>query len=149
MYIKKATLEDVLSAVILKVAHGRRTRPSRGPAIELFGVLLKVSNPRARLSARPMSRSGEGLTEAAECLDGNDTVVLSQGCLGLGLRASRGHTDNLIGFVKYGATTHPKENACADQKPSLAAIDAKLGHDSSLMAGRVAMAMAGIAGYLD
>ncbi len=51
MYIPAPTLDDLLRKVferLLKSAN--RINPSRGPATELPGVLLKVANPRARLS---------------------------------------------------------------------------------------------------
>jgi thymidylate synthase len=51
MYIADNTLDDLLrSAIERLLQRGRTIRPSKGPALELAGVLLKLSNPRARLS---------------------------------------------------------------------------------------------------
>src|SRR5438067_7549889 len=51
MYIATETLDDLLRAVISKLLRSKsRIRPTRGPATELIGVLLQVTNPRARLS---------------------------------------------------------------------------------------------------
>jgi thymidylate synthase len=45
------TLDDVLRLVIHEiVACGERIHPTKGPADEITGVLLEISNPRARLS---------------------------------------------------------------------------------------------------
>lgn len=50
-YFSEETLDDVMRSVIEAVrAHGVPIVPSKGPASELFGVLLHVANPRARLS---------------------------------------------------------------------------------------------------
>ncbi len=47
----EATLDDLLRRVIEKLLKSKhRISPSRGPATELTGVLLRVTNPRARLS---------------------------------------------------------------------------------------------------
>lgn len=51
MYIKEQTLDDVLRRVILKLLKmKKRINPTRGEATELTGVLLHITNPRARLS---------------------------------------------------------------------------------------------------
>src|SRR4051812_20038072 len=51
MYFAATTLDDLLRSSIEKIlAHGRKIVPSKGPARELAGVLLKLANPRARLS---------------------------------------------------------------------------------------------------
>jgi thymidylate synthase len=51
MYIAAGTLDDLLRRVFRKILdHGRRIRPSRGPATELTAVSLHLTNPRARLS---------------------------------------------------------------------------------------------------
>jgi thymidylate synthase len=51
MYISAQTLDDLLMRVITALLKSKsHTEPSRGPATELTGVLLKISNPRARLS---------------------------------------------------------------------------------------------------
>jgi thymidylate synthase len=45
------TLDDVMRAAIQGIqAHGSRIHPAKGPATELVGVLLEITNPRARLS---------------------------------------------------------------------------------------------------
>jgi thymidylate synthase len=50
-YFRGDTLDDVMRIVIDEVQrHGVDTSPSRGEASELTGVLLELSNPRARLS---------------------------------------------------------------------------------------------------
>jgi thymidylate synthase len=50
-YFRGDTLDDVMRLVIDEVQqHGVDTTPSRGEASELTGVLLELSNPRARLS---------------------------------------------------------------------------------------------------
>jgi thymidylate synthase len=51
MYIAKTTLDDLLRQVFEKVVkHGVTVRASRGETLELGSVLLRLSNPRARLS---------------------------------------------------------------------------------------------------
>ena len=51
MLISGATLDDVLSKSLSKLmASGRAVTPSRGDNRELFGVLLHIRHPRARLS---------------------------------------------------------------------------------------------------
>jgi len=51
MHIKADTLDDLLYAVISRLLRSNnRIRPARGDATELIGVLLQLTNPRARLS---------------------------------------------------------------------------------------------------
>jgi thymidylate synthase len=51
MYISAQTLDDLLLRVLTVLLKSKsRIEPSRGPATELTGVLLKITNPRARLS---------------------------------------------------------------------------------------------------
>jgi thymidylate synthase len=51
MYITKPTLDDVLRQVFEKVlTHGVAVRATRGETLELGSVLLRLLNPRARLS---------------------------------------------------------------------------------------------------
>jgi thymidylate synthase len=51
LYIKAKTLDDLLKKCIEKlIAIGTQIEPSKGPCKEIFGVLLELSNPRARLS---------------------------------------------------------------------------------------------------
>lgn len=51
MHIARDTLDDLLRAVFENLFNrGIRVDPSKGRNIELFGVLLEVRNPRARLS---------------------------------------------------------------------------------------------------
>jgi thymidylate synthase len=51
MYIAKMTLDDLLRQVFEKILkHGVTVRASRGETLELGSVLLRLSNPRARLS---------------------------------------------------------------------------------------------------
>src|SRR5271170_6317384 len=50
-YFSDATLDDVMRAVVTAIqAHGHPIRPTKGHAKELVGVLLEVTDPRARLS---------------------------------------------------------------------------------------------------
>jgi thymidylate synthase len=51
MYIKRDSLDDLLRAVFLKLLKTRNhINPSRGPATEIVGAFLELTNPRARLS---------------------------------------------------------------------------------------------------
>src|SRR5258706_1711153 len=51
MYMTEATLDDLLRRVIEKLLKSKnRINPTRGSATELTGVLLRITNPRARLS---------------------------------------------------------------------------------------------------
>jgi thymidylate synthase len=51
MYFYGATLDDLLHRVLEKLLKSHhRINPTRGGATELAGVLLKLANPRARLS---------------------------------------------------------------------------------------------------
>ncbi|QFS40421.1 thymidylate synthase [Burkholderia cenocepacia] len=53
MYISAETLDDLLIRVYKRLLSGKGTfeiRPRKGPATEMFGVLLQITNPRARLS---------------------------------------------------------------------------------------------------
>src|SRR3954471_24209663 len=51
MYISATTVDDLLRSAILKIiTKGRHTKPTKGDAQEITGVLLKLTNPRARLS---------------------------------------------------------------------------------------------------
>ena len=51
MYISAPTVDDLLRRVLEKlVDSNNRIKPSRGAATELTGVLLEITNPRARLS---------------------------------------------------------------------------------------------------
>lgn len=51
MFLKAGTLDDLLRQVFKKLLNdGELIRPSRGRAREITGVLLKLDNPRARLS---------------------------------------------------------------------------------------------------
>ena len=64
-YFHGPTLDDVMRSVIEELlAHGDRVRPSRGWTAELTGVLLEITDPRARLSrtetrGKPFSCLGE------------------------------------------------------------------------------------------
>jgi len=50
-YFSGETLDDVLRSVIEQVqASGTRIHPTKGEALEVTGVLLEITNPRARLS---------------------------------------------------------------------------------------------------
>jgi thymidylate synthase len=59
------TVDDVMRGTMEEIiAHGRHINPSQGPCAEIIGVLLEITNPRARLSltetrARPFSCLGE------------------------------------------------------------------------------------------
>jgi thymidylate synthase len=59
------TLDDVMRFVIQEIlAHGDPIKPTKGAALELGGVLLELTNPRARLSrtairGKPYSCLGE------------------------------------------------------------------------------------------
>jgi thymidylate synthase len=51
MYITAPTLDDLLRRVFERLLNTRaRVRPSRGETSEVTGILLKIANPRARLS---------------------------------------------------------------------------------------------------
>src|SRR4051812_34726189 len=51
VYMTATTLDDLLRAAVETIIKkGRRIRPSKGPAREITGVVLKLSKPRARLS---------------------------------------------------------------------------------------------------
>lgn len=51
MYITEETLDDILRRVFDKLLRSKnRINPTRGEATELTGVLLQITNPRARLS---------------------------------------------------------------------------------------------------
>lgn len=51
MYMSAQTLDDLLLRVLTALLKSKnRIEPSRGPATELAGVLLKIANPRARIS---------------------------------------------------------------------------------------------------
>jgi thymidylate synthase len=64
-YLSGATLDDLLRLVIEEIyANGERIKPTKGKAIELTGVLLELTEPRARLSrtetrGKPYSCLGE------------------------------------------------------------------------------------------
>lgn len=50
-YISDQTLDDVMRSVVEQIlAGGEQINPSKGPALELDGVLLEITDPRARLS---------------------------------------------------------------------------------------------------
>jgi|TARA_A100001391_G_scaffold205466_1_gene207573 thymidylate synthase len=52
MYVTAGTLDDLLNKVLAKLLKSRdRIRPTKGDAVEVRGALLKLSNPRARLSS--------------------------------------------------------------------------------------------------
>jgi thymidylate synthase len=65
MYLSTNTLDDLLRKLFAKLLRSKsHITASRGAATELFGVLLKISNPRARLSrtekkGRPFGCLGE------------------------------------------------------------------------------------------
>lgn len=64
-YFPAGTLDDVMRSVIEAIrSHGGRIHPSKGSATELTGVLLELTDPRARLSrtetrGKPYSCLGE------------------------------------------------------------------------------------------
>lgn len=64
-YFSGQTLDDVMRRVTMEIqSHGERIVPSQGPCTELVGVLLEITNPRARLSrtetrGKPFSCLGE------------------------------------------------------------------------------------------
>lgn len=50
-YFSAATLDDVMRDVVDAIrSRGAHINPSKGPAAELTGVLIEITNPRARLS---------------------------------------------------------------------------------------------------
>lgn len=52
MYVTAGTLDDLLHKVLVKLLKSRdRIRPRKGDAVEIRGALLKLTNPRARLSS--------------------------------------------------------------------------------------------------
>jgi thymidylate synthase len=51
VYISAASIDDLLRAVLVRLLKVQtRITPSRGPAVELTGITLRLRNPRARLS---------------------------------------------------------------------------------------------------
>ena len=64
-YIHTETLDDLMRSVFQQIlCYGEQIKPSKGPALELAGLLLEIENPRARLSrtqnrGRPISCLGE------------------------------------------------------------------------------------------
>lgn len=64
-HFASTTLDDTMRSVIKQILrHGSRINPSKGSARELTGVLLEITNPRARLSrtetrGKPFSCLGE------------------------------------------------------------------------------------------
>ncbi|SDG32199.1 thymidylate synthase [Microbacterium sp. 77mftsu3.1] len=71
------TFDDLLHMVFERlIAAGQRIRPSRGPALEETAVLLRLTNPRARLS-RSAGRSTvvSALGELCWYLHGSDDVT--------------------------------------------------------------------------
>lgn len=51
MYVRADSLDDLLAKVYQQIlARGTRIEPTKGPAREIYGVLLKLSAPRLRLS---------------------------------------------------------------------------------------------------
>jgi thymidylate synthase len=64
-YFSADTLDDVMRDVVEEIlSRGEQINPTKGPATELTGVLLEVTNPRARLSrtetrGKPFSCLGE------------------------------------------------------------------------------------------
>ncbi len=51
MYVRADSLDDLLAKVYRQLlARGTRIEPTKGPAREIYGVLLKLSAPRLRLS---------------------------------------------------------------------------------------------------
>jgi len=51
MYVTAPTLDDLLRRVFERLLKSsNHIKPTKGPATELMGVLLKIANPRARLS---------------------------------------------------------------------------------------------------
>jgi thymidylate synthase len=52
VYIPAKSLDDLLRKVFERLLKSKQvTKPSRGPATEIAGVMLKLANPRARLSS--------------------------------------------------------------------------------------------------
>lgn len=52
MYVTADTLDDLLHKVLARLLKSRdRIKPTKGDAVEVRGALLKLSNPRARLSS--------------------------------------------------------------------------------------------------
>lgn len=77
MYITAKTLDDLLMRVTTALLKSKNhTSPGRGNATELIGVLLKLTNPRARLS-RTESRSPlfSGLGELLWYLAGSNELI--------------------------------------------------------------------------
>jgi thymidylate synthase len=64
-YFNGETIDDLMRDVLIEIkAHGAAIVPSKGPAREITGVLLELTNPRARLSrtetrGKPYSCLGE------------------------------------------------------------------------------------------
>jgi thymidylate synthase len=67
MYISAATLDDLLRRVFQKLLQSKnRVTPTRGEATELTGTLLRITNPRARLSST--ERKGKIFSSLGELL---------------------------------------------------------------------------------
>jgi thymidylate synthase len=64
-FLSEVTLDDLMRSVIEEILNnGNEIKPTKGSAIEVTGVLLELTNPRARLSrtetrGKPFSCLGE------------------------------------------------------------------------------------------
>lgn len=64
-YLVAGTIDDLMRSVIEQIqAHGEKIYPTKGEALDWSGVLLELTNPRARLSrtetrGKPYSCLGE------------------------------------------------------------------------------------------
>ena len=54
MFIRKSSLDDLLGEVLKRLRVQKRISPTKGEAKELTGVVLELTNPRARLSQTEM-----------------------------------------------------------------------------------------------
>ncbi|HLH06604.1 MAG TPA: thymidylate synthase [Terriglobales bacterium] len=77
MFLTADTFDDLLRLVLKEIcSHGRSIEPKKGKASEVFGVLLELRNPRARLS-RTESRGKifSGLGELCWYLAGTNSLA--------------------------------------------------------------------------
>jgi thymidylate synthase len=130
MYISADTLDDLLREVFIKIRNfGKRVEPTQGPNQELFGVLLELTQPVARLSRTEskgtvFSCLGETLWYLAGSnkLDFithylpdygkySDDGVTTWGAYGPRIFSTRGQVDQLENVVRLLRTKSPTRQA--------------------------------------
>lgn len=77
MYIAEATLDDLMRTVVTRInSEGHSVETSRGACREITGVLLELTNPRARLSStETRGKLFSALGELCWYLAGSDEVA--------------------------------------------------------------------------